>query len=143
MNLITVFVSSAFAIICWELTPLKNQIRRRERVEEVKEFWTIGLDATNLSNYLGGNIRSGRYYVLLCRDPGTGDVRTLGKVKIAGLVDAAGKSTMYREDAAIKTINVSVENEELLKRIAKAKGMGNTVFELVYAPEGTEIPQGE
>lgn len=126
-----------------EMVMPSKLLERGEVLVDVKELWTIGLDVVNLSNYLGGNIREGKNYALLYRDPGTGDMKVLGKVKVAGLVDATGRVITNQGDATVKTVNVSVEKQELLKRVAKAKGVGNATFELVDAPEGKEIPEEE
>lgn len=126
-----------------EMVMPSKLMERGEVLVDVKELWTIGLDVVNLSNYLGGNIKEGKNYALLYRDPETGDMKVLGKVKVAGLVDTTGRVITNQGDATVKTVNVSVEKQELLKKIAKAKGMGNFTCELVEAPEGIEIPEEE
>lgn len=132
-----------YKVLPGEMAMPSKLIERGEVLVDVKALWTIGLDVTNLSNYLGGNIREGKFYVLLYRDPATGNMKIMGKVKVAGLVDATGRIITKQGDAVVKTVNVSVEKEEILKKIAKAKGVGNATFELVDAPEGKEIPEEE
>lgn len=130
-----------FRVLPDEMAMPSKIIDRGDNLVDVKELWTVGLDVANISNFLGGNIKEGKYYALLYRDPVNGNIFTLGKVKVAGLVDANSKIITRQGDAVAKTINISVESPDLLKKIAKAKGLGNSTFELVDAPEGKEIPE--
>ena len=107
-------------------------VERGDVLVDVRQLWTIGLDVTNISNYLGGNIKEGKEYILLYKDA-SGIVSILSEVKVANLIDSTGKLITRNGDGLIKTINVSVDTEEVLLKIAQVKGTGG--FELISAPE--------
>lgn len=113
-------------------------IERGDVKVDVKDYWTIGLDVTNISNYLGGNLKDGGDYILLHKNLEQPAV-IISKVKIANLVDSAGKIITDNGDGLIKTVNVSVEDEGTLLDIATKKESGS--FELVDAPQGYELPE--
>lgn len=111
-------------------------IERGDVRVDVKDQWTIGIDVTNISNALGGNLKEGKGYVLLYRYP-TGNVVTVSKVKIASLIDSTGKIITDKGEGLVKTVNVSVDQEKTVANIARAKIAGT--FEIVDAPEGINI----
>lgn len=107
-------------------------IERGDVIADVKQLWTIGIDVTNISSFLGGNIKEGKEYILLYKDA-SGEVTVVSKVKVANLMDAGGKIITGSGEAVIKTLNVSVDSEETLLKIAGLKEIGK--FEIVDAPE--------
>lgn len=111
-------------------------IERGDALVDVRELWTIGLDVTNISSYLGGNLKEGKEYILLYRAP-AGSVAKIAKVKISSLVDGTGRLITSVGDGVVKTVNVSMAEEATLTAVARAKAAGT--FELVEAPEGYEF----
>jgi hypothetical protein len=111
-------------------------VERGDIREDVSKLWTIGLDVTNISNFLGGNLKEGGEYILLYKDT-AGTVTILSDVKIANMVDSTGKLITSSGDGLIKTVNVAVKDRETMLNIAAMKNVGS--FELVDAPEGYKI----
>lgn len=108
-------------------------IERGDVRVDVKELWTIGLDVENISNYLGGNLKEGKEYVLLHRSV-SGSIAKVCKGIVSSLLDGTGKLITSTGDGVVKTVNFSVPDGQILITIAQAKASGK--FELVDAPEG-------
>lgn len=111
-------------------------IERGDALVDTKQLWTIGIDVANISNFLGGNLKEGKDYVLFYRYP-TGEVAVIGKGKVSSLVDSTGKLITTKGDGLVRTVNLAVDSEKIMRNIIKAKMAGS--FELVDAPEGVEI----
>lgn len=114
-------------------------IERGDVRVDVTAYWTIGIDVKNISNVLGGNLKEGGDYILIYVGPENTE-EIISEIKIASIVDSTGKLITQAGDGVAKTINISVKEEDIVRKIAALKEVGT--FEIVDAPEGY-IVKGE
>ncbi len=113
-------------------------IERGDVRVDITKLWTIGLDVKNISNYLGGNLKEGGDYLLLYISPEKA-AEVISEIKIANMVDTNGRPITETGDGLIKTVNVSVQEQDTMMKIAALKDVGT--FEIVDSPEGYKVPQ--
>lgn len=78
--------------------------------DPLQELYLIGVDVSNISNFLGTQLlQEGQYYILT--DQGNIEVR------IAGLVDSTGNAVFGDKQVPIKTINFGVKTLEDVQKI--------------------------
>lgn len=114
-------------------------VKRGDVRVDVTKLFTIGIDMKNISNFLGGNLKEGGEYILLYITP-EHETQVMSEVKIANVVDAAGRIMTENGDGVMKTVNVSVRDQETMIEIASKKDIGT--FEIIDAPEGYKVEKG-
>lgn len=85
-----------------ELIFLSDVADRGEVAEALKDLYIVGVDVSNISNFLGTQLQpEGDYYIIT-------DTGTI-QAKVATLVDTAGNAVYGDKQVPIKTVNLGVK----------------------------------
>lgn len=128
-ELIVDVVKDEFALM--NKTMVRGEVR-----EAIESLWEIGVEVSEVSNFLGAQIKVDEKYALLFADPETLEKNIINLVQVTGLVDANGKLIHPNGDGLPKTLLLAVGSQEEVQEIASYKMKGS--FELVRPPEGWE-----
>ena len=123
-----------------EFALLNKTMVRGEVREAMESLWEIGVEVSDISNFLGAQIRVDEKYALLFADPVTLEKTIINLVQVTGLVDANGKLIHPNSDGLPKTLLLAVGSQEEIEEIASYKMKGS--FELVRPPEGWAFSLG-
>ncbi len=105
----------------------KSDIAERgEITESLQSLYIIGVDVSNISNFLGTQLLlDGEYYIITDQ----GNI----KVIIAGLVDSTGNAVYGDKQMAIKTVNIGVKTLEEVKVVRQLEIMDG--IEIIKYPD--------
>lgn len=99
---------------------------RGEVTKELGKLYIVGIDVSNISNFLGTQLlQEGEYFIVTDQE----NVR----VVIAGLIDSTGNAVFGDKQAPIKTINLGVKTLEDVKLLRKLESLD--YIELVKFPD--------
>jgi hypothetical protein len=107
-------------------------IERGETKVDIDNMYQIGIPVDNIANFLGTQIKLGKYYGLIALSE-EGYRNGIYKAKVVSIVDSTGKIVVENGESTVAEINIAVDSIDDMYEIAEKKKQGS--FDLVSFSE--------